>query len=250
MKTIILAGGYGTRLEEYGIQLPKGLIKIHGKTILSRLLDDLLTLPSHKILLVTNDRFIHMYRQFCDDYACVNLELLSDKTTNPQSRLGGVGDLLYALDRKEWWEDDLLVCPSDTPTNLTLRSFITFSNKYASNTAATIVKKTDKVMIQNRLGCAVINSNHKITTFVEKPKDPPSDLAAIPFYFYSKKSLQFIRHHRNQLKDKDGKMFDAPGNLISWLLSNKQGVFGFVIENEAIDVGTVSDIQKAQNLNI
>ena len=39
MKTIILAGGYGTRLAEYTDKIPKPMIKIGGKPILSHIMN-------------------------------------------------------------------------------------------------------------------------------------------------------------------------------------------------------------------
>ena len=39
MKTIILAGGYGTRLAEYTDKIPKPMVKIGNKPILSHIMD-------------------------------------------------------------------------------------------------------------------------------------------------------------------------------------------------------------------
>lgn len=250
MNILILAAGYGTRLKEFGISLPKGLIEIHGKTILARLLADISNLEYQNSLLVSNNRFVDLYKQFCADNSCSRMEVLSDNTTNPEQRLGGVGDILFALDVKNWWHEDLLVCPSDTPTEQILTDFITFCRNYATQKAATILKQLSQATIASRLGCATLASDYKITGFFEKPEIPPSELAAIPFYYYSQETLAYIEQNREELVNSEGKKLDSPGELVMWLVERAQDVYGYVIEKEAIDIGTVEDVKKVNSLAI
>jgi len=250
MNILILAAGYGTRLKEFGVSLPKGLIEINGKTILERLLTDISTLEYQQILLITNNRFVNLYKQYCIDNVCPRMEILTDNTIDPEKRLGGVGDILFALDAKNWWHEDLLVCPSDTPTQLLLADFITFCKKYATHKAATILKQLSKATIANRLGCAAIGSDNIITGFFEKPETPRSNIAAIPFYFYSQKTLAYILQHREELLNREGRRLDSPGELVKWLVERVQNVYGYVIEKEAVDIGTVEDVQKIKSFKL
>lgn len=250
MNILILAAGYGTRLEQFGINLPKGLIEVGGKTILQRMLSDISTLDYNNLLLITNNRFFDLYKEYCTDNSCARLEVMSDNTTDPELRLGGVGDIVYALDKKNWWNEDVLICPTDTPTHLSLKDFIRFCNESAKGHSATIFKQLPVDQIAGRLGCATLTKEHLLTGFFEKPKTPPSNLAAIPFYYYSKEALTYIRGHKNSLKDKTGKMLDAPGNLIHWLVGARQNVYGYVMEEEAVDIGTMEDVQKANEMKV
>ncbi|MBP6994076.1 NTP transferase domain-containing protein [Candidatus Woesebacteria bacterium] len=250
MNILILAAGYGTRLEQFGINLPKGLIEVNGKTILSRMLNDISTLQYNHLLLITNNRFFDLYKEYCADNSCERLEVMSDNTTDPELRLGGVGDILFALDQKNWWNEDLLVCPTDTPTHLSLKDFIQFCDATAKGHSATIFKQMPIDQIAGRLGCATLNKEHLLTGFFEKPNTPPSNLAAIPFYYYSKEALTYIRGHKESLKDKTGKTLDAPGNLIRWLVQAQQDVYGYGMKEEAIDIGTMEDVQKANGMEV
>ena len=51
MKAIILAGGKGTRLAEYTNKIPKPMVRINGKPIISYIIDHYLDFGVSKILI-------------------------------------------------------------------------------------------------------------------------------------------------------------------------------------------------------
>ena len=53
MKAVILAAGKGTRMMELTNELPKPMLRVHGKPILEHILDGLLSAGIREIFMVT-----------------------------------------------------------------------------------------------------------------------------------------------------------------------------------------------------
>ncbi len=232
MHVLILAAGFGTRLKKYGENIPKGLIPMEKETLFGKIADEL---SSHSLTAVTNDRFFPAYTQWLTDHG-KEITLLNDGARDPDHRLGALGDILFAVHKNHWENDDLLVIPSDTYYEFSIEAFIKFAQEKGS--FATVVRKMSADQIANRLGCAVVE-NDRITDFVEKPSVPPSDYAAIPFYYYPKQTLALLSDYKGS-----GGNMDAPGSIIPWLLTKGVSVYAFVTEGETLDVGTTADVEK------
>lgn len=234
MRVLILAAGFGTRLKTYGETLPKGLIPVGSTTLLGKVIHEL---DGHEIAIVTNAKFFDVYSRWLqqNEYNS-KVVLLNDSATEPESRLGAIGDIIFGLDTLSWWDEPVLIVPSDTYYEFSIAAFISFANEKQS--FATVVRRMSVEQIAGRLGCASV-VDEQITRFEEKPDHPASDLAAIPFYFYSKQALTLIPEYAQS-----GGNMDAPGNIIPWFLSKHIPVFAYVTEEKTLDVGTVEDVQK------
>ncbi len=244
MKAIILAAGYGTRLGEFGEETPKGLITgSDGKTLLDRVLAEIFSLhefpTAENVLVVSNNRFFDQYQDFLQkNYPAV--ELLNDGSSTPEERLGALGDLALALNSKNWWNDDLLVLPSDTYFEFKLSQLVRLAKEKPG--LVTIVRDLkDKSLIENRLGCAVLRGT-EIAEFVEKPTEAPSSYAAIPFYFYNADIVPKIKDYIAA-----GGSTDTPGSIIPWFLQEGISVHALKIDSETLDVGTLPDVEKLQS---
>jgi glucose-1-phosphate thymidylyltransferase len=233
MKSIILAGGYGTRLKEAGEGLPKGLIAVGETTLVERVVDELRALGISEIALVTNEKYYSHYSRWAGNQK--NISLVNDGTTSPETRLGALGDLLLVIQTLGWEDDAILVAPSDTYYEFPLSLFRNMVQK-SPNDFATIVRKMDMGDIKNRLGCAILNELNQIVDFVEKPEDPPSPYAAIPFYYYPAQAHALLTQYAAA-----GNSMDAPGNIIPWLLKRGLPVRACVVDHRTIDVGTPKD---------
>jgi NDP-sugar pyrophosphorylase family protein len=232
MHVLILAAGFGTRLKAYGQALPKGLIPVGSTTLLGKVTREL---DGHQIAIVTNGRFFSVYQEWIkENNLTPKVTLISDEAVDPESRLGAIGDIVFGLESLSWSDADLLVVPSDTYYEFSIQDFIAFAT--AKQGFTTVVRRMDVDQIAGRLGCAIV-ADERITDFVEKPTVPPSDLAAIPFYYYPKDILSLIPEYV-----KSGGNMDAPGNIIPWLLSKYIPVYAYVTEGKTLDVGTVEDV--------
>jgi glucose-1-phosphate thymidylyltransferase len=240
---IILAAGYGTRLKDKGKKTPKGLFKNkQDLSITDMAISQLMRYEAiSKIALITNQRFFKQYRNHLTaKYPELNIKIINDGSTQPENRLGSLGDLFFALEELGWWDKNLLVLPSDrTPENIISHLILLF--KKTPNSFITCVAQEPKEKIKNKSGCAVLNKQQQIIDFEEKPLSPKSNLRAIPFYIFPQTSLALLKKYRDK-----GQNMDSPGNIIPWLLKNKFPVQAHVTHKNSFDIGDLQELASFQ----
>ncbi|OGW87659.1 MAG: hypothetical protein A3A81_04940 [Omnitrophica bacterium RIFCSPLOWO2_01_FULL_45_10b] len=239
MKIIFLCAGYGTRLYPLTENQPKALLEIGGEVLLSYLLDKVRLLPSlTSVTVVSNDRF---YDHFCKWQKklkpSISINVLNDGTKDPESRLGAIQDLKLALE-KEDIKEDILVLAGDNFFDSDLASFVTFAQAKTPAVSVGVYDVQDRERAQ-KYGLIKADSSGKITTFLEKPKDPPTTLASMGVYYFPKDTLvhidRFLEANRNS---------DAPGYYVSWL-SKKINVYAYVFSGAWFDIGDLNSYREA-----
>ena len=240
---IILAAGFGKRTHGILNGLPKSLILTSdGKTILDHLIDDLVNkCKLSQINLITNSLFFNTINSYLKTkYPMVDITVLDNQILDIDKKRGALGDLLFSIDMLKLDFESLLVLPSDTAywSSFSLREFIDFSYKNAN--FSTIVRDVkDKNIVKNRFGCATLNIRNEITSFIEKPENPLTALAASPFYMYRKKHISLLRQYVAEKKP-----LDSPGFIIPYLLEKGEVIKAFVVDNQIVDAGVPADIQR------
>lgn len=240
MKILILAAGFGTRLKEYGEHIPKGLIPTATGTLMDHLVAESESLNA-PIALVTNERFFQKYTEWCTKSGKNAVRLINDGAQQPENRLGAIGDIVFSLNTLQWWNDDLLVIPSDTFFDFSLRQFVDYAQQMKMFTLV-VRDLGDKSLIANRLGCATVQDG-RVVSFVEKPTVPATSLAAIPFYYYPQDVLRLLLQYQQA-----GENMDAPSFVIPWFLSRQVPVAAYTISGKTLDVGTVEDVAVLHSL--
>jgi glucose-1-phosphate thymidylyltransferase len=229
MKTIILGGGFSTRLYPLTEFFPKSLLKIKEKEIIKYLIEDLITTNCGEIACISNNRYFDTFdKWFKKNFP--QIKLINNGINMPEDRLGAIGDILFTLEELKW-EDDLLVLSSDTLSSLKLANFINFYQSHQGVVNAVFDTKNTET-IRNKLGCVKLNSNNEIVEFEEKPENPQSTLTSIPYYIFPKSVIPLIKKYK-----KEGHNLDAPGSIIHWLIKKTQ-VYGFIETGYYYDVGT------------
>lgn len=239
MKALILAAGYGTRIQEVINDKPKALIEIGSKTILDHLFDQLRGIKEvDGFYLVTNSKF---YDQFVAWRVAhdVSIEILDDETSSNEERLGAVKDLQLLIDRYNI-QDDILVCAADTIVQPKLSPFVdSFSKKRASWICARGEPSEED---RKHRGIISVDDESRVTSFEEKPEHPKSDLAAVPFYIYPKEVIPRIKEYL----DSGGKT-DAPGDFVAWLYA-RESVYAYNIEGHVMDIGNPESLERARKV--
>ncbi len=156
MEAIILAGGYGTRLQSVIKDIPKPMVDINGRPFLSYLVDHLSCQNIRKILLSVGYKHEIIKNYFGLRYKNLDIEyVIEDKP------LGTGGAIKEAL---KWVEgDDVVVLNGDTFFYLELKKLIEFH--LAQDAILTIAVK----LMHNfdRYGTVVLKEG-KIINFEEK----------------------------------------------------------------------------------
>ena len=127
MKAIILCAGYATRLYPLTLDKPKALLPIHDRALLDYTIDKL---PENikEIIIVSNDKYYENFLSWATKYGN-RMKVLNDETTSNETRLGGIGDLWFAIE-KEKVDDDILVLCGDNLFDFDLADFINFFEKH------------------------------------------------------------------------------------------------------------------------
>ncbi len=167
MKVILPVAGSGTRLRPHTFSLPKPLLPVAGKPILGHILDPLSRLDNI-------DEVIFVIGAMGDKIVeWVNNTYSFRATFVEQTDLLGLGFALnLAMPHVD--EGELLIVLGDTIVDVDYRSFIG---------AGTNVLGVRQVDDPTRFGIVEVADN-RITGMVEKPENPPTDLAIIGLYYF------------------------------------------------------------------
>lgn len=238
MKTIIIAAGYATRLGELTKNFPKPLLKIGHNTILGRLLDDIDPIKDiDEHIIVTNHRFASVFEDWAHKQQYVKpIRIIDDGTSSNETRLGAVGDLLFAMQQLKQ-DDDLLVVAADNLLFFHFQEFVDFAKE--KNTSCIMYHEQPSIEKLQRTGVVVLDDNNRVLEMAEKPQLPQTHHAVPPFYLYMRKDLDLIRH---SLENGCGN--DAPGNLAHYLVEHTI-MHAWPMNGERLDIGSLDTYYEA-----
>ena len=94
----------------------------------------------------------------------------------------------------------------------------------------------------SRFGVLSVDSNYRVTSFVEKPQEPPSDLINMGVYLFNRDLLDrtlWEDHKRKKSSHDFGK------DILPQLITKKVGVFAFPFTGYWMDVGTINSYWQA-----
>ncbi len=192
LNTLILAAGFGTRLGKVGKTTAKGLFKNkQNLSITDLILNEILKLDCiNDIALISNQRFYQSYQQHLHQNYSQKIQILNDEISRPENRLGSLGDLIFSLEQLDWWENNLLVLPSDRTPNSFLPKLIKLFIENKGHGSVNCLVKRDKNKIKNKSGCALVNQQGKIIDFEEKPEKPKIKSSQPTLLYFSSISLK------------------------------------------------------------
>jgi len=239
MKCLFLAAGYATRLYPLTKNFPKPLLKIGSRNILERLLDVLETTDEiDAYYVVTNSKFAPMFREWASGRP-EPITIIDDGTTSNETRLGAVGDMLFAIE-SQGIDDDLLVLAGDNLIDFSLKGLIDYA-KMKGASCGTRYYEPDTARLR-RSGVMEIDADERIVAMTEKPDEPQSHWCAPPFYVYRREDLKYVR-----IAVDEGCDVDAPGSFLAWL-AGRVPVYAYLAPGARYDIGTLENYQAAQRL--
>jgi glucose-1-phosphate thymidylyltransferase len=158
----------GTRLRPHTYTLPKALLYVAGKPIISHILDDVVPLGASRIVLIVGYKGDLIEEYVRDKYAGLDVEFVR------QEERKGIGHAVDLTRKYADTGDPLLIILGDTILKSDLGGVV------SSGTNLLGVKE---VADPRRFGVCELR-NGLITRLVEKPKDPPSNLALVGLYYF------------------------------------------------------------------
>ena len=233
MTSIILAAGYATRMYPLTLNYPKPLLEVGGKKIIDWLIEDLEKAGVERTVVVSNHKFISQFQAWAEGRE--NIIVLDDGSEDNDNRLGAVKDIEFAIEKANI-DDDIVVLAGDNVLNFSLSSFIDYGRKKKTSCIIRHEEK-DKNKLR-KTGVIEINEDELVLGMEEKPKEPKSNWAVPPFYYYTKEDKDLIKEGIAS-----GCGTDAPGSFVSWLVKTRP-VHAYRMIGERFDVGSIEGYEK------
>ncbi|MDQ3065540.1 MAG: nucleotidyltransferase family protein [Actinomycetota bacterium] len=239
MKAIILAGGYATRLRPLTDDLSKCLLPVGGRPMLDWILERIQAVDEiDEVHVVTNSRFAQDFRHWAKLKEGVTVH--DDGTSSNGDRLGAMGDVAFTLDRAEI-DDDVLVVAGDNLFDYDLEDYVEFWRSKGVATAVAVHDVGD-LTLASQYGIVDVAGDDRIVSFVEKPEQPASTLAATATYIYHRAHVPLVRRYLDE-----GNAPDQVGSFIAWLLE-REPVFAFWFTGTWLDIGDHDQLLSADNM--
>lgn len=233
MDSILLAGGYATRLYPLTKDRPKALLPVAGKTILDHVVEELEgSRHIDRMYLVTNEKFADDFRDWAGQRTGDKpLSVLNDGTTSNEDRLGAIGDIQFVIDHSDVrTEQGLYALGTDNLADFDIMAIVDLAlERGGSAVFGSRIQDRQRLC---RMGVARVADDGRVVSFVEKPQEPPSDLAVPPFYVYSAEAVKLLPRYLEEGNDPD-----APGHFIEWLV-DRSPVYACVTDKKVRDIGT------------
>ncbi len=174
MRGVILAGGLGTRLHPVTLEIPKPLLTVRRKPILNHLVE---LFVRHGV----NEPIILVNKNHADDYEWwqkrYQKELPEDLEIRVEPEpLGTFGGLALV---KEKLKETFILSNGDELKDFHIADLVKFHREHRERPLATIALV--KVPNPSDYGVPVM-SGDKISEFLEKPQNPPSDFISSGLY--------------------------------------------------------------------
>jgi glucose-1-phosphate thymidylyltransferase len=247
MKVIVLCAGYATRLYPLTLDKPKPLLAVKGKPILEYIIDSLKTVDQKTahistVYVVTNDKFHTHFERWAKAYSGPGLpfsiQVLNDKTTSNDDRLGALGDINFAVEQAGINEETMVI-GGDNLFDMDLNNLVKL-HKEKNATVLAAYDMQDPEKCARRYGVLVMDQSYRIVEFEEKPEKPAAATASTAIYLFTKADLSTLRYYLHR-----GEKTDNLGDFIAYLIS-QQEVYGFPFDQGWIDIGSKEELMRAE----
>ncbi|KAJ8012880.1 hypothetical protein DPEC_G00047470 [Dallia pectoralis] len=253
MKAVILAAGYGTRLQRdidkdasgrfrnlSGIAKP--LLPVGYSALISHWVQALNGTGSvNTIYVITNALYHKAFEKWAMDFP--NVKVLNDGTRSNEDRLGAVACLQLTVKHFKI-EDHVIVIGGDT---LFKEDFSLSEVKKRFSDLHTTCEDCNLVLSYQcrdedtrKYGILEVDEDFRVLCMKEKPlpTETKSRRACPCFYVFSRRSLPLLDAFLDEKKEAPIEAKDAPGNFLSWLIS-RMPVYVHHISGR-FDVGNLS----------
>lgn len=233
MKGLILAGGFGTRLRPLTYTGAKQLIPVANKPIIFYGIEALMKAGIKELAIVVGETAQEVKNVVGHgERFGIHLEYIFQSAP-----LG----LAHAIKiSKDFLGDEPFIMYLGD--NILKDGVVDLVNKFESSQPDALILLTE-VSNPQQFGVAVVDEQGCVRKLIEKPKEPPSNLALVGVYLFNKVIHQAIAHikpsWRNELEITDA---------IQWLLENNYKVESYRVKGWWKDTGKPDDIIEANLL--
>jgi mannose-1-phosphate guanylyltransferase/phosphomannomutase len=227
MKAVIMAGGFGTRIQPLTSSLPKPMIPLFNRPIMLHIVE---LLKKHDItdlvMLLYHQPFI--IKNFFRDGADFGVKITY---VTPLQDMGTAGAVKSA---EKYLDERFLVISGDLLTDFNLKKIVDFHED--SKAMATITLTSVKDPLQ--FGVVITDKEKRITQFLEKPGwgEVISDTINTGIYVLEPEIFKYIP---------EGENFDFSQDLFPQMLADKAALYGVTAKGYWRDIGNTDSYREA-----
>jgi glucose-1-phosphate thymidylyltransferase len=220
---LLLAGGFATRLWPLTEKRAKPLLPLAGKALIQHIIDALP--PDLDIIVSTNKRFEEDFQQLQDSYADRKISVFIEDSQDDKSKKGALAATAMVI-REYQLESPLFLIAGDNYFGFSVDDFL------QSYEGRTLLASYDTQSLQQAKQFGVVSVDGKrLSSFVEKPVDPPSTLISTGCYLFEPGHLEDICTYSEIAADNLGGIFEH-------LLQKDADIDVFTFSEDWIDIGS------------
>lgn len=232
MKGLVLSGGYGKRLRPLTYSQQKQLIPVANKPILFYAIEDLIEAGIKDIAIVVGPNKEQVIETVENSDWGANIEFIYQD--EPQGLAHAV-----KISQEFIGDDSFTMYLGDN----VLKEGITDHVKKFNESSAEARILLTKVKNPQQFGVAELGKGGEVIRLIEKPKEPPSDMALVGIYMFAPIVFEALKNikpsWRNELEITD---------TIQWLIDNGYNVRSAVVSGWWKDTGRPEDILDVNHL--
>ena len=218
---VILVGGKGTRLRPLTLSAPKPLLPTAGLPFLTHLLSRIAAAGIEHVILGTSYHPAAFEKEFGDG-SQLGLQIEYVPEQHPLGTGGAIANVASRLRH-----DTAMIFNGDVLSGADLGQLLDYHREQQADLTLHLVRVADP----RAFGC-VPTENGRVTAFLEKTEDPPTDQINAGCYVFSREIIDRIPHGREVSVERE--VFPA-------LLTEGVKVCGYVDASYWRDMGTPED---------
>lgn len=225
-KALLLAGGMGTRLRPITDTVPKCLVPIGGQSLLDYWFDRLEAAGIEEVLINTH-HLRELVRNHLDQ-AMKTRSLRIHETYEP--KLLGSAGTVHANPSFMDDADECLIIYADNLSNIDLGKLLEFHRGHQDPMTMVLFHTP----FPSQCGIAALDATGRVLEFVEKPKQPKSDLANAGLYVVDASTYREIAAQN---------AFDFGFDVLPGFVGR---MHGFIFDGYHRDIGTLQALDQAR----
>lgn len=235
MKTVIMAGGFGTRLRPLTSNLPKPMVSIANKPMMEHILN---LLKKHNLKDIVALLFFQgeEIKNYFGDGSKFGVKIDYLTATEDYGTAGSVknAEKLLFGDSNQQKKERFLVISGDVLTDIDLSKVIDFHLKNRAKATMVLSRMENPLSY----GVVITQEDGRITRFLEKPTwgEVFSDTVNTGIYILEPEVLDKVPLRQE---------YDFSKDLFPLMLKEKENLYGYITTDYWRDVGNLSEYSKA-----
>ena len=227
MKAVIMAGGFGTRIQPLTGSMPKPMIPLFNRPIMLHIVELLKKYDITELVMLLYHQPFYI-KNFFRDGSDFGVKITY---VTPIADMGTAGAVKAA---EKYLNERFLVISGDLLTDFNLKKIIDFHDDHKARATITLTSVKDPL----QFGVVITDKEKRITQFLEKPGwgEVISDTINTGIYVLEPEIFKYIP---------EGENFDFSQDLFPIMLKKKDALFGVTAKGYWRDIGNTDSYREA-----